>query len=176
MQKFSRSSLLLAALLMEAPAHRAAAQAGRLDQSILDGADTYRKAVLAGDAAAVAATYRDDAVELPPCRPAVKGRAEIERYYHELFQSPMKVTPFTFSYLEATVVGNTGYAAGTYERQLSGGSASISDSGKFIVVVKRTGQGWKTAYVIYNGDRGCDAPQTAAVKSPRGFRPAPPQQ
>ena len=42
-------------------------------------ANAYVKAMLASDAALVAALYQEDAVEMPNCRPLVKGRAEIEQ-------------------------------------------------------------------------------------------------
>ena len=116
-------------------------------------ADAYLKAVLAGDAAAVGATYRDDAVEMPPGRALLKGRAAIQQYFRELFQGPVKITAFTFSYLETVSAGELGYAAGTYDQKLSGGPAgSIEDTGKFVVILRRTGSAWKAAYVIYNSD------------------------
>jgi ketosteroid isomerase-like protein len=119
----------------------------------MKSADAYLKAVLAGDVAAVGATYREDAVEMPPFRPPLKGRAAIEQYYRELFQGPVKIAAFTFSHMEAASVGDLGYTAGTYARQLSGGpTGSIEDTGKFVVIVKRSGSAWKAAYVIYNSD------------------------
>ena len=47
-------------------------------------ADDYVKATLAGDAKAIAALYTEDAVEMPPNVPSVKGRAAIEQYLHEI--------------------------------------------------------------------------------------------
>jgi hypothetical protein len=92
-------------------------------------------------------------VEMPPCRPPLKARAAIEQYYSELFQGPVKVTAFTFSHMEAASAGDLGYTAGTYARKLSGGpTGSIEDTGKFGVIVKRSGSAWKAAYVIYNTD------------------------
>src|SRR5262245_64926639 len=48
-------------------------------------ADAYAAAVRAGDAGAVAAVFADDAVEMPPGRPAIRGREAIGAYYRELF-------------------------------------------------------------------------------------------
>jgi ketosteroid isomerase-like protein len=138
-----------------------------IDRSIVKTADAYLKAVLAGDTAAVGATYRDDAVEMPPGRPPLKGRAAIEQYYREFFQSPVKITAFTFSHLEAASAGEVGYTAGTYEQKLSGGLAGpIDDTGKFVVIVKRTGSAWKAAYVIYNSDHPPANPGAAALPVP----------
>jgi ketosteroid isomerase-like protein len=130
-------------------------------------ADAYLKAVLAGGTAAVGATYRDDAVEMPPGRPPLKGRPAIEQYYREFFQSPVKIMAFTFSHLETASAGEVGYMAGTYEQKLSGGPAGpINDSGKFVVIVKRTGSTWKAAYVIYNSDDPRANPDAAALPLP----------
>jgi hypothetical protein len=104
---------------------------------------------------------------MPPGRPPLKGRAAIEQYYREFFQSPVKITAFTFSHLEAASAGEVGYTAGTYEQKLSGGLAGpIDDTGKFVVIVKRTGSAWKAAYVIYNSDHPPANPGAAALPVP----------
>jgi len=43
----------------------------RLNLEIDKAVDTYRRAVLAGDARAIAATYADDGIELPAGQPPV---------------------------------------------------------------------------------------------------------
>ncbi len=144
-----------------------AAQAGQLNPSLVKTAEKYRQAVLAGDATAAAATYREDAVEMPTGRPLLKGRAAIEQYYRELFQGPVKIASFTFSYLETVTSEDTGYVAGRYQQKLSGGPAGpIEDSGKFVVIVKRTGVTWRSAYVIYNSDHSQAAPCAASLITP----------
>jgi uncharacterized protein (TIGR02246 family) len=123
-----------------------------VNAEIVKVADTYRRAVVAGDARAVAATYRDDAVELGPCAPPLKGRAAIEEHYRRMFQN-LKFTSFTFSHLDATVNGNMGYDAGTYEETAGPeGTPGMTVTGKFLVLVKRGQDGWKAAYVIFNFD------------------------
>jgi ketosteroid isomerase-like protein len=163
----SLTLLVLAASIVQLPTRVLATEASKQDLPIIETADAYRKAVLAADAAAVAATYQIDAVEMAPCRPMLKGRAAIEQYYRDLFQSPVKITSFTFSRLEVNAVGDIGYVVGTYRRTLSGGTAApIDDSGKFLVLVKRTGDAWKSAYVIYNSDHPPVTPGSAAVSLP----------
>jgi len=123
-----------------------------LNADIVKVADTYRRAVVAGDARAAAATYRDDGVELGPCGTPLKGRAAIEEHYRRMFEN-VKFTTFTFSHLEATADGNLGYAAGTYE-EIAGpaGTPGMNLTGKYLVLLKRGPDGWKSAYVIYNFD------------------------
>jgi ketosteroid isomerase-like protein/heme exporter protein D len=167
MQISAMSSFILTILMVQASSQGIAAETAQPDRSIVKTADAYLKAVLAGDAAAVGATYREDAVEMPPSRPPLKGHAAIEQYYRELFQGPVKITAFTFSHLEATSVGDLGYTFGTYKQKLSGGpSGSIDDTGKFVVIVKRTGTAWKAAYVIYNSDHPPANPAVVALPLP----------
>ena len=142
-----------AVLILQGPRQISGAEA-RPDAAIEKTTESYRKAVLAGDAAAVGATYSRDAVEMPPCRPPLKGRDAIERYYRDMFGGPMKIAAFSFTRLETAAAGNIGFAIGGYQRTLiPNGGESVEDSGSFAVIVKREGGTWKAAYVIYNSDR-----------------------
>ena len=66
---------------------------GATDPAIAAVADHYVKATLAGDAKAVAALYTEDAVEMPPNLPAVKGRAAIQQLYEMGFKEA-KISQF----------------------------------------------------------------------------------
>jgi hypothetical protein len=59
---------------------------GANDPAIVAVADQYIKATMAGDAKAIAALYTDDAVEMPPNEPSVKGSAAIQQMYEKNFQ------------------------------------------------------------------------------------------
>jgi uncharacterized protein (TIGR02246 family) len=127
--------------------------AQNVDAAIKAVADQYTKASLAGDAKAIAALYTDDAVEMPPNEPPVKGRDAIQQYYEKQFKSG-KMSLFTLSHLETRGVGDTGYDVGTYQQSMTPtGGAAMEDSGKYIVILKRSGGNWKVAYAIYNSDR-----------------------
>jgi ketosteroid isomerase-like protein len=90
---------------------------------------------------------------MPAGQPMLKGRAAIEQYYREFFQGPVKVKAFTFTHLESTVAGDTGYDVGTSKQTLAvGPGQAVHDSGKYSVILKRTGGEWKIAYLIYNSD------------------------
>jgi len=145
--------LVLTALMVQVPSPSIAASNDRLNPGIIATAEAYRKAMLAGDAAGAAATYTEDGIAMPSCRPPVKGRAAIERYYRELFSAPARITGFTFSYWEAVARGDLGYATGAYQQKLSVPPGHVvEDTGKFVAVVKRTASGWQAVYVIYNSD------------------------
>jgi uncharacterized protein (TIGR02246 family) len=138
----------------------------RVDPSVVEGADKYLKAVLAGDASAVAAMYREDAVLMPNECPLLRGRDAIEQFYREWFKSPAKVTAFTFTHLESPVVGETAYDVGTYRQTLAlgtGGTVNVSD--KYSVILRRSGGGLKIAYLIFNSDSPSKMPPTVSGKS-----------
>jgi uncharacterized protein (TIGR02246 family) len=131
----------------------------QMDPSVVEGADKYLKAVLAGDASAVAAIYGEDAVLMPNECPLLRGRAAIEQFYREWFKSPAKVTAFTFTHLESSVVGETAYDVGTYRQTLSlGAGGTVNVSGKYTVILRRSGGEWKIAYLIFNSDSSSKMP------------------
>ena len=145
----------------------------KLNREIVDAVEMYRRAALAGDARAVADLYTEDAVELPASEPLVRGRVAIEQRYRKFFEGPVKRTAFTFSHLEATIEGNVGYAVGTFDQRLALPSGqTVTDTGKYVVILRRTQGAWKATYAIYNGDtppRSSAAPiSQTAPESPLG--------
>ena len=133
---------------------QAAASGGGTAAAIRQVADAYVKATTSGDAKAVAALYTEDAVEMPPNLPMVKGRAAIQQYDEKVFASGFKVSNFALKHLDTHATGDSGYDVGTYEQTAAQPSAATpsADTGKYAVIVKRTPNGWKVAYAIYNSD------------------------
>lgn len=122
------------------------------DPAIIAVADQYVKATLAGDAKAIAALYTDDAVEMPPNAPVVKGRAAIQQLYEMNFKGA-KLNSFSITHLESRATGDTGYDIGTYTQSVTPtGGTAMKDTGKYTVILKRIGGSWKLAYAIYNSD------------------------
>lgn len=131
-----------------------------VDSSVVEGANKYLKAVLAGDASTVATMYREDAALMPADCPLLRGRAAIEQYYRQWFMSPARVTEFTFNHLESPVLGETAYDVGTYKQTLSlSAGSTVNLSGKYSVILKRSGAEWKIAYLIFNSDSPVKMPQ-----------------
>jgi uncharacterized protein (TIGR02246 family) len=124
-------------------------------EAIKQVADAYVKAMLAGDAKAIAALYTEDAVEMPPNVPSFKGRAAIEQYYVKLFSGGTKVGQFALTHLESRAVGDTGYDVGSYQQSMNppGQTTATSDTGKYVVILRRSQGAWKIAYAIYNSDQ-----------------------
>ena len=119
--------------------------------------------MLTSDAAMVAALYQEDAVEMPNCRPVVKGRAAIEQYFRGLMKE-VKITTFVLTHTESTILGDTAYDVGTYTQRLSTRDGMVDDAGKYIVMLRRTSGDWKIAYAIHNSDRPAMMPGSGASR------------
>jgi uncharacterized protein (TIGR02246 family) len=132
------------------------------DRSIIAQADGYLKAVVAGDARAVAAMFDDDAILMPPNQRLLRGKLAIQHFYEDWCHSPMKPASFSFDHLEASVSGDSAYDVGTYKMSVPAGpSRSVDDTGKYTAVLKRSASEWKIAYLIFNSDLP-PQPQVAA--------------
>jgi len=127
---------------------------GGSDPAVKAIADSYVKASLAGDAKAIAALYADDATEMPPNQPSIKGRAAIEQYYTKTMTG-VKLTTFTIAHVESRASGDVAYDVGTYQQSLTppGATTPVKESGKYVVLLKRTGGAWKVTHAIYNSDQ-----------------------
>jgi len=118
-------------------------------------ADAYAAAMRAGDAAGAAAIFASDATDMPPGAASVHGRAAIEAHYRGLFASCRFVT-FELTKSESRIVGDIGYLVGTSRAAVvpasGGGAPGHEETGKYLVVFRRTADGWRAAYAIHNED------------------------
>jgi uncharacterized protein (TIGR02246 family) len=156
---FHLVALISASLLAAPPPPPPAAN----DPAIMAVADAYVAAVLKGDAAAIAALYTDDAMEMPPNAAAVKGRPAIDEFQKKQVAGA-KFSAFTLNHVETRAAGDVGYDVGTYNQTLTptGAPGPINDTGKYIVLVKKVGGKWRVAYVCYNSDN--PPPPTASAE------------
>jgi uncharacterized protein (TIGR02246 family) len=123
------------------------------DPSLIEGANVYLKAVLAGDVPAITAMFQDDAILMPPNQPMLHGRVAIEHFYERLCHGPAKLTAFTFEHLESRTADDAAFDVGTYKQTLVVGPGQrTEDNGKYSVILKRTRGDWKIAYLIFNSD------------------------
>lgn len=129
------------------------APAKHIDPSIVEQADAYLKAVLAGDIAAVTAKFDDDAILMLPNQPPLRGRDAIQHFYEGWCHGPMKPMAFTFDHVEATASSDYAYDVGTYKLSMRPEpSRSLDDNGKYTAVLKHSDGRWKIAYLIFNSD------------------------
>ena len=148
------------ALILSAAGGSAAAQgsARKVDPAISAISAAYEAATNAEDLAKLSALYTDDAVEMPPNQPALKGRAAIEAYYKQTFadtDGKGKITP-----TESGISGALAYEAGTFTQTIKMKTGeTFADTGKYLVLLKQgADKMWKVSYAIYNSDKPAPPP------------------
>lgn len=145
---------LVAAMAAGAPIRGGMNGVPASDPAIAAVQEAYRSAVVAGNAAAVAAVFGEEGVEMPPASPPVRGRAAVERYYRELFGSGVRFQTFALTASDTRVSGDVAYVTGTSRQTVAPPGAPASEcTGKYLVVLRRERGSWKVAYAIYNLDR-----------------------
>jgi uncharacterized protein (TIGR02246 family) len=103
-----------------------------------------------GDAAAVAALYREDAYVLPPGSAMVKGRPAIEAFWR---QAAQQMTDAKLTTVDVLPLGRTA------AREI--GTVTLKTKsqppqevvGKYVVVWRKIGRDWKLATDIWNTDK-----------------------
>jgi uncharacterized protein (TIGR02246 family) len=117
--------------------------------AIQEVTDAFTEAFLAGDFATVASLYTEDAVLLPPNAPSVSGRAAIQ----EFLATFPPVTQIHITPVTVDGSGDLAYVHGTFHMVMTGPDGSdIEDTGKFLEVRRKVGEGWLLAYDIFNSD------------------------
>jgi uncharacterized protein (TIGR02246 family) len=120
-------------------------------KKIDDVTQTAVNAALAKDFATWAALFLDDGVVNPPNEPAVKGRAAI-RAWLEKFPP---ITEFKLNNEKVEGREDLAYVLGTYTMTITppGGPGPVKDSGKFVTVVRKQGDGrWLCAVDMFSSD------------------------
>jgi uncharacterized protein (TIGR02246 family) len=114
---------------------------------------TLMRADNASDLEGVLGLYADDAVLLPPNEPVVTGKAAIRARYTKMFATTRMEVRFEVD--DDAVGGSIGFLRGrTIGRRISTGGGRVEDlTGKFVMVLKRSGDGWAIASLIWNADR-----------------------
>jgi uncharacterized protein (TIGR02246 family) len=103
-------------------------------------------AVAKGDADAIAALYTETAKAYPPNGPAVSGRAAIRELFAGMLASGIRSVTLTAT--EVTGAGDSAQEVGTYVIKTPDGQ--VADEGKYIVLWKKEGGGWKLHRDIWN--------------------------
>ena len=114
--------------------------------------DQYATAFNASDAAAVAATFADDGIEMIPNQAAVEGKQAIQGYYEAMFKGSSAKT--AAAPLETQVAGDWAYDRGNYTVAVTPKSGKpMEESGKYLVICKRQPDAsWKIYRLIYNSN------------------------
>ena len=113
-----------------------------LGQAWADGAK-------ANDWAAVAALYSADGILMPPNAPAVEGRQNIQDF---LAAFPA-VTDMQLEDVDVDGCGDLAYVRGVYSMTMTVGEAPVTDTGKYVTILKKQADGsWSMYRDIYNSD------------------------
>ena len=111
----------------------------------------YNEAVLAGDAAVIAAVYTEDATEMPPHMVARQGRAAIQ----EASEGGPPMTAFTITSKGVEGFGDLAYDMGTWTAtmQMEGMEEPYQDAGKYLAICEKQPDGtWLMKAAIWNSD------------------------
>ena len=110
-----------------------------LDSGVADGINS-------GDAAAVAGHYTDDATILPPGAGRIDGKEAIQGYWQAGIDAGLSNVNIVATTVDVT--GDSSVTVGT----LSGKMGETELAGKYIVIGRKTGDGWKIHRDIWNFD------------------------
>lgn len=108
-------------------------------------------AAVAKDFAAWAALFLDDSAVYPPNEPAVTGRAAIRAWMEKL----PPITEFKLNNVKVEGREDLAYVLGTYTMTMAppGAPGPIKDSGKFVTVLRRQGDGrWLVVVDMFSSD------------------------
>lgn len=122
--------------------------------ALLESADRWEKGALAGDAAAVASLYSEDAVLLAPGVPTAKGRAQIESALAAMFESaPATSVSIDSDAITVSESGDLAYDVGTYTMAgTTPAGEAWQDEGKYLAVLRNVGGEWKLVADTWNSD------------------------
>ena len=118
--------------------------------------ETFAKSHSQGDAEGLAGLYAQDAILLPPDRPAISGRQSIQDYFQTIFRR--FGTNLHMESEELHVVGDWALDRGVYQLHLVpqvGDGEPIREQGNYVVILQlRTDASWDLARHIWNRDAG----------------------
>ena len=114
--------------------------------------DDWSLAAAGRDAERLASYYAEEAVAYPPNQPVARGRGAAKKVWAVYFADP--TFAISWKTVHAEVVGDFGYAAGTYEVSFKGPKGKMAlQEGKYLRAWKKQGDGsWKAIHDMWNAD------------------------
>jgi uncharacterized protein (TIGR02246 family) len=111
--------------------------------SIDQGNANFVRAWMTGDADLFASCFAEDGALLHPGRPALVGRDRIRNSMKAVF-SKYRMTVGAITTVDVYLLGDTAYETGKWKFAIGPvGQPAEPDSGRYIEVWKRVGDGWK---------------------------------
>ncbi|MCW3992020.1 MAG: DUF4440 domain-containing protein [Candidatus Bathyarchaeota archaeon] len=110
----------------------------------------FGECVRAGDAAALAALYTEDACLMPANFEMIRGREAVKEFWGGAI-SGLGLKDAILTTIELIGVGDTVTELGEYRLKIQPeGQEPVEDKGKYVVVWKQTDEGWKLHWDIWN--------------------------
>ena len=119
------------------------AEIDAVNRQFVDGAGS-------GNIDAMGGVYTEDARILPPGQPMVQGRAAIKEFWAGAAEA-LGVTGVDLTTEVLETHGDTAEEIGAFTIH---GADGVLDQGKYVVVWKRTGDGWRWHWDIWNSNGG----------------------
>jgi len=151
MRRLLFSTLLMISMTPLAPGQGAAQKSANTSarKAIETANKRFVEVFNKGDAVAVAGMYTSDAKVLPPNSQTIEGKENIQTFWQEFITMGVKVVKLETGQVEAR--SDTAYELGQYTLTIpQAGGQTITEQGKYLVVWKRVGRGWKLAVDIWN--------------------------
>jgi ketosteroid isomerase-like protein len=119
-------------------------------QAVSEKNGRFSKGFMMGDASVTASVYSEDAVVFPPEGHIVRGREAIEKFWSGVMHPGAKEANLTT--LELTGGGEYVHEMGTGVLKIQSGKEAkpIEQHVKYVVVWKRTIDGWMNNWDIWN--------------------------
>jgi ketosteroid isomerase-like protein len=119
-----------------------------VQSAIEAGEHAFAEAVSKGDSVRLSSLYAEEGQVLEAGSAPIKGRAAIQKYWQAVLGSGIGKVDLTT--LEVFSQGATATEVGHYE--LYDKAGKVIDNGKYIVVWRREGGGWKLLRDMYSTD------------------------
>lgn len=158
----ARKLLLLAAAALLLPAcerverHPAAesaqANTAAAEQAIHSVNERWLQLIRNKDAVGVAQLYAEDGVVMPANENAAHGRQAIGQWWGRWFRVPDYDLSFQTDQLIVSASGDLALDRGTYRFRATLPEGPVNDTGKYVVVWRKTGGDWKVVADIFNSD------------------------
>jgi uncharacterized protein (TIGR02246 family) len=109
--------------------------------------ENFVAAFARGDAASLASLYTEHATILPPGAPMMKGRKDIEAFWHQAMTSLKNLK------LKAVDVESLGANTAREIGTVTADAGQQQLVGKYVVIWKRSGKSWRLDTDIWNTDK-----------------------
>lgn len=125
-------------------------------------------AMMSGSSEKIMSYYDENALEMAPNMPIMKGKAAIKEFQSQMMKSGMKFTSASFTTTELDADGKLAVEIGKYDLAFAlpqGGE--MKDQGKYVAIWKQQADGsWKVYAETWNSDAPAPPAGQAPEKKP----------